>query len=81
MIKLKDNLIPRETKYIIKNWAGDEMPWGSFESIDQAYDEIEHKVAIELILEGQDQYLVGFDLMLDDVVCSYHVVNNKLNIR
>ncbi len=69
------------TKYIIKNWAGDEMPWGSFESIDQAYDEVDHRVTISLILEGYDNDGDQFDIEHLEAVSGYHVVNNNSEVQ
>jgi hypothetical protein len=42
------------TKYIVKDWAGNVMDWGTFSSYDEAWDVIAQKVDDELLSDGID---------------------------
>lgn len=39
-------------KYIVKDWAGNEMDWGTFETEEDAFDYIVEHVRLELLNDG-----------------------------
>lgn len=40
--------------YIVKDWAGNTMEWGTFNSFDEAWTKINEHVHMELLAEGVD---------------------------
>lgn len=38
--------------YVVKDWAGNEMNWGTFETEEDAFDSIVEHVRLELLNDG-----------------------------
>ena len=42
------------TKYIVKDWAGNVMNWGTFSDTDYAYESIHNRALSEMSEDGYD---------------------------
>ena len=63
-----------EIRYVIKDWAGNTLSRGDFDSFESALDEVHRRVELEMI---EDEADISDDELFSNYVFDYRIVENN----